>query len=149
MVPFPYYKASLRFYSRTLNFYVWSCSKGDEWLAFPEVAALVDQYPIGRTGVDRCLTAKQGVPDFLGANIGEEAGCREADRLVNDMQDGHGVDVHDFHHDPLVEAGVLGTKRDAEPTRPSLDSLTGITALRYIPKDIQRLWPRIFRAGLP
>ena len=149
MIPFPDSKAKGRFYSRALNFYICSCSKGDERLVFAEVAALVDQYPIGQSGVDRGPTAKQSVPDALGANIGEKAGRGDSGRLVNDMQDGHGVDVHDIHHDPLVEAGVLGTKRDAEAGRLRLDSLAGITALRYIPKDKGRLWCRILRAGLP
>ena len=139
----------MRFYSRALNFYVCSCSKADERLDFAEVAALVDQYPIRQSGVDRGPTANQGVPDALGAGIGEKADRGESGRLVNDMQDGHGVDVHDIHHDSLVEAGILGTKRDAEAGRPRLDSSAGITALRYIPKDRERLRYCILRAGLP
>ena len=60
------------------------------------------------------------------------------------MKDKHGVDVHDIHRDLLVEARILGTKRDDEASRPRLSSLAGITALRYIPKDVDRLRRCIF-----
>ena len=100
-------------------------------------------------GVDRGQTAKQGVPDGLGADIGEKAGCGEAGRLVYDMEDGHGVDAHDIHHDPLIESRILDTKGDAEVSRPRLDWLAGIIALRYILKDLEHLRGRLFGAGLP
>ena len=134
--------------TRALDFYVCSCSKRDERLAVGEVAALVDQYPIEQTGVDRGPKAKQSVPNDLSTDIGEKAGREEADRLVYDMQDGHGVDLHDIHHDTLVESRIFGAKGDTEAGRPRLDSLAGITALRYIPKDVGRPWRRMFGAGL-
>ena len=109
---------------------------------------MVEQYLIRHTGVYRGPTA-QGVADGLGADIEKKAGYGEAVRHVYDMQDGHGVDVHDVHHDPLIEAGILGTKGDAEASRPRLHSLAGIAALRYISKDVERLWRRIFGARLP
>ena len=108
----------MRLYTRALNFYVCSCSKGDERLAFAEVAALSDQYPIGRTGVDRGPTAKKGVLYGLGAEIGEKAGRGEAGRLVYDMQDEHGVNLHDILHDPLVQSRIsvlMGTRKRVDP----------------------------------
>ena len=133
----------------TLNFYVFSCSKRDERLTFAEAAALSDQYPIRQTGVARGPTAKKGVLYGLRADIGENAGRREADRLVYDMQDEHGVNVHDIRHDPLVPSSILGTNGDAEEGRPRLDSLAVITALRYVPKYLERLRRRIRGASLP
>ena len=59
----------MRLNTPLLNFYVCSCRKSQERLAFTEVAALVDQYPIGQTGVDRGTAARQGVPDDYGADM--------------------------------------------------------------------------------
>ena len=145
MIPFPDSKALVHFYTRALNSYLFSCSNRDERIAFVEVAALVDQYPIGQTGVDRGPTAKQSVQDSLGADITVKAGCGETSRHVYNMQDGNGVEVHDIHHYPLVEARILGTRGDAEASRPRLDWMAGVTALRW---DVERLRRRIFRTAL-
>ena len=79
---------------------------------------MVDQYPIGQTGVDRSPTAKKVSHMALVLTLGRKRAAEKRVDLSMICKDGHGVDVHDIHHDPLVETRILGTQGDAEAKRP-------------------------------